>query len=123
MLVLLPFLLSSLKITAIYEVRPFMLRRSEPTFRWDLLSALLRIYSSLIDTTDGPSKTLMKFSRTSCTHKREHTHNTYTHICIYTCVFIYIYIYIHVNFSPISLLYLMLNALTPKTHIGVVPHR
>ena len=129
MLVLLAFLSSSLKITAIYEATPFMLRRSEPTFQWDLLPTLLRIYSTtLIDTTAGPSETQMKFGRTSCCHRREHTHTyTQTHTYIYTnthiqntrihthiyiyIMYINIYIYLY-TFSPISLLYLMFNLIS-----------
>ena len=89
MLVLLVFLSPSLKITEIYEVTPFMLRRSEPTFQWDLQPPLLRIYSNaLIYTTSGPSERQKKFSWTSCRHNREHT-NTHTH----TYIYIYIYIY------------------------------
>ena len=80
-----------------------MLRRSEPTFQWDLQPPLLRIYSTtLIDTTAGPSEMQMNFSRTSFCHNRENTH-THTH----THIYIYIYIY-RLAFSPISLLHLML---------------
>jgi hypothetical protein len=89
MLVLMVFLSPGLKITAIYEVMPFMFRRSERTFQWDLLSPLLRIYSTtLIGMTAGPSETQMKYSRTSCCHNREHTHtHTHTHIHIYVSMF------------------------------------
>jgi len=105
MLVLLEFLSSSLKITAICKVTPFMLRRSEPTFQYDLLPPLLRIYSTtLIDTTAGPSETQMKFSRTSCCHKREHihTHTHITHTHTHTHIYIYIYVNTFSNFPIIS---------------------
>jgi hypothetical protein len=75
MIVLLAFSSFSLKITTIYKVTPFMWRRSEPTFQWNLLPPLLRIYSTtLIDTEAGPSETQKKFSRISCCHNWEHTH-------------------------------------------------